>query len=63
MPHLLILVLAGAGLWLGYKWFRRETRRVQADLRKAEEALKQKEASEIPTLKQDEQGVYRPKSD
>lgn len=63
MPQLLVLVLAGVGLWVGYRWFRKETRRVQADLRKAEEALRQKQASEIPSLEPDERGVYRPKAE
>ena len=63
MPQLLVLILVGVGLWAGYKWFQRETRRVKADLRKAEEALRQKAENEIPSLEPDERGVYRPKDD
>lgn len=61
MPHLLILALAGVGLWAGYRLFRKEMRRVQSDLKDAESALQRKQADDIPTLEQDPKtGEYRP---
>lgn len=64
MPQLLLLVLAAVALWLGYKWLRNETRRVQSDLRAAEDALRDKRDREIPTLERDPKtGVYRPNND
>ena len=64
MPQLLVLILAAAAIWLGYKWLRKETRRVQTDLRAAEDALRDKQDREIPTLERDPKtGVYRPRTD
>ena len=64
MPHPLAPILAGAALWLGYRWFRKEQRRVRSDLREAEAALRRKQEREIPSLEPDpETGVYRPKTD
>ena len=64
MPQLLFLILAGVALWVGYKWFRKETRRVRSDLHEAEEALRRRQEQEIPSLERDpETGVYRPKAD
>lgn len=64
MPQLIGLVLAGAALWAGYRWLRKETRRVEAELNDAEQALKRGEEKAIPTLKRDpETGVYRPSRD
>ena len=62
MPHLLILVAAGAGLFIAGRWYRDMRRRVQADLRAAEEAMKQRNAEGVVPLEQDPStGVYRPK--
>ncbi len=64
MPQLLVLILAGAALWVGYEWVRKETRRVRSDLREAEEALRRKQEREVPSLERDpETGVYRPRTD
>jgi hypothetical protein len=61
MPQLLIYVLAGMGLWAGYRWFRKEMHRVQSDLKEAETMLRRKEREDIPTLEPDpETGEYRP---
>ena len=61
MPQLLVLALLGAGLWAGYRWFRKEMVRVQADLRDAETMLKRKDGRNIPTLELDPRtGAYRP---
>lgn len=61
MPSLLILLLAGAGIWAGYALYRKEQARVQASLREAEELLRQRDEESIPTLKRDpESGVYKP---
>ncbi len=50
MPHLLVLVLAGAGLYVGYRWFRRESERVAGNLKRAEAELK-RQASGDPATK------------
>ena len=61
MPQLLVLTLLGAGLWAGYRWYRRQVKEVASELRAAEEALRRREENAIPTLKQDpETGIYRP---
>ena len=61
MPQLLALTFLGAGLWAGYRWYRRQVKQVASELRAAEEALRRREENAIPTLKQDpETGVYRP---
>ena len=75
MPQVLLLALAGLGLWVGYRWFRRESRRVADELARAEAELKRRggagEAGEagagrdtpeaITPLEQDpETGIYRP---
>lgn len=64
MHPALFAILAGAGLWAGYNWFRKEMARVEADLREAEEVLRRKQQAEIPDLKQDpETGIYHPSRD
>ena len=61
MPQLLVLTLLGAGLWAGYRWYRRQIKQVASELRAAEEALRRRDENAIPTLKQDpDTGVYRP---
>ena len=49
MPHLLVLLLAGAGLYVGYRWFRRESERVAGDLKRADAELKRQASSDPPT--------------
>ena len=61
MPHILILALVGAGLWVGYRLLRDETRRVNEKLRHAEAELKRRDETAIPSLEPDpETGVYGP---
>lgn len=64
---MIAFALLGAGLWAGYRWFRRESARVAEDLKRAEAELskRQKRAADaMPTLKADpETGVYRPAGD
>lgn len=63
MPQLIALTVLGAGLWAGYRWYRRQVKQVADELRAAEEALRKREESAIPTLQQDpDTGVYRPTS-
>lgn len=62
MPHALALLLAGAGLWAAYRLMRKEMARVEAELRRAEEAMARR-ANEAPrqTLVRDPvTGTYRP---
>jgi hypothetical protein len=66
MPHLLVLVLAGAGLYAGYRWFTRESERVAGDLKRAEAELKRQAngdpgTKDLGRLKLDRKsGEYRP---
>jgi hypothetical protein len=61
MPQLLLILLAGAGVWAGYSWVRKEQERVRATLKDAEEELRKRDETAIPTLKRDpETGVYEP---
>jgi hypothetical protein len=61
VPQLLILSLLGAGLWTGYRWYRRQVKEVAGELRAAEEALRKQDENAIPSLKEDpETGVYHP---
>lgn len=66
MPQLLVLLLAGAGLYAGYKWFVSESGRVAADIKRAEEELKRHEGGDTATkdlgqLELDPKtGEYRP---
>ena len=66
MPHLLVLVLAGVGLYVGYKWFVHESRRVAGDIKRAEDDLKRqaRDESDVKNLGQLEldpkTGEYRP---
>jgi hypothetical protein len=61
MPQVLILVAAGAGLILAGRWFREMQRRVQAELRATEEALKKRDAEPVPLERDPTTGVYRPR--
>ncbi len=61
MPHFLLVLLAGAGLWAGYNWYRKEQERVREALGQAEEELKRRDENSIETLKRDpDTGVYKP---
>ncbi|MGD9866964.1 MAG: hypothetical protein AB7U38_03085 [Hyphomicrobiales bacterium] len=64
MHPALFAILAGAGIWAGYKWLRKEMARVEADLHETEEGLRRREETRIPDLRQDpETGIYRPSKD
>ncbi len=61
MPQLIGMIVVGFAAWTGYRWLRKEWRRVQADLSEADEALKQRREKAMPTLQRDpETGVYKP---
>jgi hypothetical protein len=62
MPQVLLLIVAGAGLWLARRLLRKEQGRVAADLRAAQEAMEHRELDSAVPLEQDPvTGVYRPK--
>lgn len=67
MPQVIALVLAGAGLYAGYRWVSREIRRALAAASEAQEELRNQatKVSGVPkdlgALEWDEEaGVYRP---
>jgi hypothetical protein len=61
MPHLLLVLLAGAGVWAGYSWYRKEQARVRDALGQAEEELRRRDENAIPTLKRDpDTGIFEP---
>jgi predicted negative regulator of RcsB-dependent stress response len=63
-PQLIFLALIGAGVWAGYRWYKKESARIRSELKKADEELKQRDKKSIPTLKLDpETGEYRPTDD
>ncbi|MBI1383671.1 MAG: hypothetical protein GC150_01990 [Rhizobiales bacterium] len=63
MPQLIAIALAGAGLWAGYRWLRKESKRISEDLRKAEEQIaRRRSESMAPSgelVADPETGVYR----
>jgi Tfp pilus assembly protein PilN len=62
MPQLLILLAAGAGVFLVRRWYRDEQRRIAADLARARKAMDQQAAGTVVRLERDPStGVYRPK--
>jgi hypothetical protein len=62
MPQILILVAAGAGLFLAGRLYRDMQRRIRSELRAAEEALERRARENAVPLEQDPAtGVYRPK--
>lgn len=65
MPQVIALALLGAGLYAGYRWFTRTTSEIAAQMRRAEEELRQGAAGRIEknlgALEYDPAaGVYRP---
>jgi len=67
MPQVIVLVLAGAGLYAGYRWLSREVRRAIAAASDDHEDLKTEAAKrsgvpkDLGPLEWDEKaGVYRP---
>ncbi|MGI8723859.1 MAG: hypothetical protein ACR2J1_00490 [Methyloceanibacter sp.] len=62
MPQILILVAAGAGMFLARKWYRDEQRRIAGEVARAREAMEQREeANAIPLVRDPATGVYRPR--
>jgi hypothetical protein len=69
MPHVFALVIAGAGLYAGYKWASRALAEAQQAARKREAELREAMAQngrggpkDLGTLEFDPQsGVYRPR--
>jgi hypothetical protein len=62
MPQVLILIGVGAGLFFAGRFYRDLQRRIQSELRAADEALKRREQDKIVPLEQDSvTGIYRPK--
>ena len=61
MAQLVILALIGAGAYYGWKTFKREMNRVDQRLRDVEAGKSTKTG--VPTLKQGEDGVFRPSDD
>lgn len=60
MPQILALALVGGVVYYGYKVFKKEMKRVAAEL---DEAEQKKNPKEVTVLQKDEDGVYRPKED
>ena len=62
MPQLIILAAVGAGLVLAGRFYRQLQRRIQAELKAAEEAVERQARNTAVPLEQDPAtGVYRPK--
>ena len=62
MPQLLILLAAGAGIFLARRWYRDEQRRIAAELARARKAMDQQEAGNIVRLERDPAtGIYSPR--
>jgi len=62
MPQLLILLAAGAGIFIARRWYRDEQRRIAAELARARKAMDQQEAGTIVRLERDPAtGIYSPK--
>ena len=62
MPQLLILLAAGAGIFLARRWYRDEQRRIAAELARVRKAMDQQEAGNIVRLERDPAtGVYSPR--
>jgi hypothetical protein len=62
MPQLIILAAVGAGLVLAGRFYRQMQRRIQAELKAAEEALERQARNTAVPLEQDPStGIYRPK--
>ena len=62
MPQVLILIAAGAGMFLARKWYRDEQRRIAGEVARAREAMQQREAANaIPLVRDPATGVYQPR--
>jgi hypothetical protein len=62
MPQFLILLAAGAGVFLARRWYRKEQSRIAAELARARQAMDRREAEEVVRLERDPAtGIYSPK--
>jgi len=68
MPQFIVIALAGAGLYAGYRWLSREMQRGAAEAMRAHEEIARRAADatgrprDLGTLEWDEAaGVYRPR--
>jgi membrane protein implicated in regulation of membrane protease activity len=61
LPKLIILILAAAAVWYGYKAIKRELLRARAQLQDAEK--EKGGAGKVQPLEKDDDGVYRVKDD
>lgn len=62
MPQILLLAAVGAGLVLAGRFYREMQRRIQSQLKAAEEALERRaRESAVPLERDPATGVYRPK--
>jgi hypothetical protein len=62
MPQLVAFVVAGAGLYAGYRWVTRELKRVGAAARATEDRQRAGGPRDLGALEWDEHAqVYRPK--
>lgn len=66
MPQLIVLALAGAGLYAAYRWVWRPARMIVAEVRRAEDEIRRAAAAravekDMGSLEYDPRtGVYRP---
>jgi hypothetical protein len=66
VPHLAVLALVGAGLYVGYRWLTRPAQEIAAETRRAEDELRARAAGaaiqkDMGRLEYDSvAGVYRP---
>jgi hypothetical protein len=61
MPQILFFFAAGAGLLIARRWYAHEQRRIQAELKAAEEALARRDTTAIALERDPKTGIYRPK--
>lgn len=62
MPQLLLIIAAGAGLFLARRWIRDHQARVAAEIKAAQEAMERREVESAVPLEEDPAtGIYRPK--
>jgi hypothetical protein len=62
MPQVLLLIAAGAGLFLARRYLRKEQGRVAEEIRAAREAMERRNADHaVPLEKDPRTGIYRPK--
>jgi hypothetical protein len=58
MARLFLILLLGAAVWYGWRWFRRQQARVTRDLKDAEGSLGGQKTVELE--RDPKTGVYRP---